>query len=353
MKKRFITIISCVAVLLLLVPNVSFAYSNDWLDGDTELSAHRGAHVVAPENSVEAIKWAGLLDYGFVEIDIQETKDGYYVLMHDADIDRTTNGSGKIENLTLEEIKSYNMVTEDGTVTDIKVPTLEEALEAAAKYDVGVNFDGSKGDWEDKDFVDYVMELAEETGVLDKSFFVLSNKEIRDQFNEWYPEATVTFLGNASENVEEDIEELQKYKSSLYTTSIHNIDEKSAQKIHDAGMGIHLYQVNTAELYNEAIKYQPRLIETDVIIPGGAINLATSVEQLSKLNVIESSGNSLVLGTNLMLVSLYEKLDQGHKVIKHLENFKEIVNYMHEYDHLPDYVKDILIINADKIIYQW
>src|SRR5699024_11850848 len=138
-----------------------------------------------------------------------------YMLMHDTNIDPTTTGYGDIKDLKLEEIKSYDMVTEDGTVTDDKVPTLDEALDAASEYGVGVNFDGSKGDWDDKQFVDDIMDKAEESEVLDCSFFVLSDDEIRDQVNEWYREATVTFLGNASENVDEDIEELEKYDHAI------------------------------------------------------------------------------------------------------------------------------------------
>ena len=72
------------------------------------------------------------------------------------------------------------------------------------------NFNRSKGNWGDKEFVDGIMEEAEEAGVLNHSFFVLSDKEVRDQFNSWYPEATLTFLGNALENVEEDMKELKK-----------------------------------------------------------------------------------------------------------------------------------------------
>src|SRR5699024_3821190 len=169
MNVRFLLTTLCVMLLSFALGISTVAAStNEWLhNNETELSAHRGAHVVAPENSVEAIKWAGLLGYGFVEIDIQTTKDGHYVLMHDSNIDRTTTGSGEIKDLTLEEIQSYSMVTDDGTVTEYKVPTLTEALEAAHEYGVGVNFDGSKGDWDDEEFVDDVMDEAKDADVLD------------------------------------------------------------------------------------------------------------------------------------------------------------------------------------------
>ena len=47
-------------------------------------------------------------------------------------------------------------------MTNYKVPTLHEVLEEADKYNIGINFDGSKGEWDDKEFVDGIMEEAEE-----------------------------------------------------------------------------------------------------------------------------------------------------------------------------------------------
>lgn len=268
-KSRMLSLAVPLMVVVFLFGSVTSAAPNDnWLRSNkTELSAHRGAQVAAPENTLEAITQAGLLGYGFVEIDVQRTKDGHYVLMHDQTVDRTTTGSGKVEELTLKEIQSFAIKDKDGNVTKHKVPTLDEVLEEAHKYNLGVNFDGSKGNWEDKEFVDGIMTQADEANVLNHSFFVLSDKKVRDQFHAWYPEATVTFLGNALKNVDADIKELKKYKSALYTTSIDNVDKKAAQKIRRAKLKLHVYNVNSTEAYKKAKKLRPRLIETDVIVP--------------------------------------------------------------------------------------
>ena len=99
------------------------------------------------------------------------------------------------------------------------------------------------GRWE---FVEGLMEEAENAKVLNHSFFVLSNDDIRNQFNEWYPEATVTFLGNALKNADADIEELKQYDNAIYSTSINNVDEETAKEIRKAGLKLHVYSVNTA-----------------------------------------------------------------------------------------------------------
>ncbi|MFY0762410.1 glycerophosphodiester phosphodiesterase family protein [Metabacillus dongyingensis] len=268
-KSRFLSLALPFMFVTSLFGNAASAAPNaNWLHSSkTELSAHRGAQVAAPENTLESITQAGLLGYGFVEIDVQKTKDDQYILMHDQTVDRTTTGSGKVEDLTLQEIQSFSIVDKQGNVTHYKVPTLHEVLEEANKYNIGINFDGSKGDWDDKKFVDGVMEEAKETKVLNHSFFVLSNTSIRDQINSWYPEATVTFLGNALKNADADIKELQKYENAIYSTSINNVDEETAKKIKKTGLKLHVYSVNTAETYEKANKIHPRLIETDVIVP--------------------------------------------------------------------------------------
>ncbi|MBY7142932.1 glycerophosphodiester phosphodiesterase family protein [Virgibacillus sp. NKC19-3] len=355
-KFKFLVLsILSIFVLSFAFDHVGYAESadktDDWLRSDkTEISAHRGAHVAVPENTAEAMKWAGLLGYGFVEIDIQETKDGQYVLMHDENIDRTTTGSGKIEDITLEEMKSYNVLDADGNETNYKVPTLQEALEEADKYNVGVNFDGSKGEWENKEFVDGIMEIAEQNDVLDHSFFVLSDREIRDQFHAWYPEATVTFLGNALEDLDEDIKELKKYDRAIYTTSINNIDKAAAEKIDEEGLRLHVYQVNTAETYAKAKKIEPRLIETDVIVPDGAGRLADLVEQLRKEEGIKNDQAAHALLMHLKAIEHFEASEQRDKVVKHLENFKKLLEHQERKNLITEKNYNTLSINATKWI---
>ena len=93
--------------------------------------AHRGNWSIAPENSLAAIDSAIRMKVDIVEIDIRKTKDGQLVLMHDDTVDRTTNGTGKVKDKTLAEIKQLRLKDKDGRLTEHTVPTLEEALLAA------------------------------------------------------------------------------------------------------------------------------------------------------------------------------------------------------------------------------
>ncbi len=102
--------------------------------------SHRGNWRSAPENSLAAIDSAIVMKIDAVEIDVRKTKDGHLVLMHDNTVDRTTNGKGKVANLTLSQIKSLRLKDKDGNLTEHTVPTLEEAM-LVAKNKIMVNLD--------------------------------------------------------------------------------------------------------------------------------------------------------------------------------------------------------------------
>jgi len=90
--------------------------------------AHRGDWRNAPKNLLETIQYCIDIGVDMVEIDVQETKDGHLVLMHDEIIDRTTNGSGLLNQWTLDSLRALNLKDGSGVVTAHKIPTLEEAL---------------------------------------------------------------------------------------------------------------------------------------------------------------------------------------------------------------------------------
>jgi len=73
------------------------------------VQAHRGASAYAPENTLPAFKKAIEMGADGVECDISTTSDGHWVVMHDSTVDRTTNGTGKITDLSLQQIKTLNI----------------------------------------------------------------------------------------------------------------------------------------------------------------------------------------------------------------------------------------------------
>lgn len=102
--------------------------------------AHRGNWRYAPENSLAAIAHSIEQGADVVELDVQKTKDGKLILMHDATLDRTTTGTGRVCDWILDSIKTLFLRNGAALRTKHRVPTLEEAL-MLVKGKVMVNLD--------------------------------------------------------------------------------------------------------------------------------------------------------------------------------------------------------------------
>jgi glycerophosphoryl diester phosphodiesterase len=127
--------------------------------GEVLVVAHRADWRNFPENSLPAIEGSISQGVGMVEVDLQRTKDGHLVLMHDPTVDRTTTGRGKVAELTLQEVKALRLRDGLGSPTPFTVPTLHEAL-LAARGRVLVNLDKAYRYW------DEVEPVLHETGML-------------------------------------------------------------------------------------------------------------------------------------------------------------------------------------------
>lgn len=93
------------------------------------LSAHRGAPTPGlPENSLAAFENALNYAPAFIETDVRQTRDGVLVLIHDETLDRTTTGTGRVDQTTFPRIRTLRLVADDSLVTSFRVPTLAEAL---------------------------------------------------------------------------------------------------------------------------------------------------------------------------------------------------------------------------------
>lgn len=123
--------------------------------------AHRGDWRGAPENSLPAIEHCIDMGVDMVEIDLQKTLDGHLVLMHDFDVNRTSNGQGRVCDLTLEQIKSLRLKNGMGRVTTVQIPTIEEVF-ALTRGKILINID--KG----YDYFPQVYALAREMDMLDQ-----------------------------------------------------------------------------------------------------------------------------------------------------------------------------------------
>jgi glycerophosphoryl diester phosphodiesterase len=100
----------------------------------TQACAHRGDKKVTPENTLPAFQSAVEKNVPMIEFDVQMTRDGRLVIMHDGTVDRTTNGKGNVADLTFDEIRALDAGSWfNEKFKGTQVPTLEETLEVIPK----------------------------------------------------------------------------------------------------------------------------------------------------------------------------------------------------------------------------
>lgn len=96
------------------------------------IQGHRGTRENGlPENSIAALAYVLEQMPAVFEIDPRLTKDSVIIVFHDATLDRTTNGTGKVKDYTWEELQQLNLKNKDGEITEHTIPTLAEVFEWA------------------------------------------------------------------------------------------------------------------------------------------------------------------------------------------------------------------------------
>jgi len=116
--------------------------------GPTKVASHKTATTVAPENTVAGINAVPAQGAGVVELDVQWTSSGFPVLMHDATVNRTTNGTGEPSTLSLSAITALSAVDDPATTwktdpryKDVKVPYGWDFMNAAQANNLDVLVD--------------------------------------------------------------------------------------------------------------------------------------------------------------------------------------------------------------------
>jgi glycerophosphoryl diester phosphodiesterase len=204
---------------------------------------HRGARAYEPENTLRSFKKALELGVDAIEFDVRKTRDNHLVVIHDADVKRTTNGKGLVADLTLKEIKELS--TEKGE----KIPTLEEALDF---------LDGK---------VKILMELKEQ-GLEEKTLATVHDKHVEKNV------IVTSFLEDALAKVralDKGIETGLIYakhphpeKTALelkanYLVSLYRFTHTAnVEKAHKNGLKVIVWTINTAE---EAAEYAKKGVD--------------------------------------------------------------------------------------------
>lgn len=192
-KKHPVVITAAAAAVVLLIA-ASVWMNSDFerlfpAESNVEIVAHRGGGVEGAENTVAGIDAAYAAGAYGSEIDIQRTKDGAYVLLHDGDFRRVTGDERTPQEMTLKEIRKLS-------VDEEPVPTFEEAL-AACRGRI-VLFTELKGDTADRKMADDIIKVVKENDMEAECVLISLKYDLIDYIETNYPEMQTGFLLFAS-----------------------------------------------------------------------------------------------------------------------------------------------------------
>ena len=233
------------------------------------LTAHRGLSAIEPENTLPAFKAACEAKYNYVEFDIEPTSDGKWIVMHDDDLRRTTNGYGKITERTLAEVSALKI--DNGAnienYTDLRVPTLEETMALLDRY-----YPNTKPMIEIKSIgknnLDSLIEFFKDYAARGRSTIVISfDKDIIDTLYKECPEQTYWLL--TSELSDEAVDFCKNHgnmRAAFNGNNAKNTDSVINAAI-DAGIPLAAWTVDSPDTLKNLYDLGVRYFTTNCITP--------------------------------------------------------------------------------------
>lgn len=226
-------------------------------NGTVLVAAHRGGYAndkeeQAPENSLENVEVATWKGFDVYETDIQRTSDGVFVIVHDPTIDRETNGSGVVAEMTLAELQSLQRRFRDGSLSTAKVATLEELL-LAGKDRILFKPDLKPGV---VDHFDALARLITDLGMQDQVFLRTKFKDadvIQAAFENGAPRVEVMFITNSIAQIRSVSERFQPQTIQVNVSDETGITPAIDEQIQEA---LKLGMVVEAHCYRDPILWQ-------------------------------------------------------------------------------------------------
>jgi glycerophosphoryl diester phosphodiesterase len=229
-----------------------------------KLFAHRGVSGEAPENTLSAFKAAAESGAHGIELDVQLSKDGQMVVIHDETIDRTTNGTGYVKDLTWEQLRTYDAGNWfHPSFKGESIPSLEEVLDVVTTHRelITINIELKNDQIDYPQLEDKVLELLKEKGMKEQTIISSFNAESLKKVRELDPDIETGFL---FEGIPANI--LDRIKP-LQVNAIH-CEAEFAQSptgriVMEMGIPLRVFTINTMEEFQLVKKAGVEVVMTD------------------------------------------------------------------------------------------
>ena len=211
----------------------------------TKIWAHRGASGHAPENTLPAFEMAYLAEADGIELDVQLSKDGVPVVIHDEQIDRVSDGVGNVRDYTLEELRAFNMNQHFPAYGRVVIPTLSEVYDLVRGTEMVVNLELKNSAVFYEGLEEQVLELARRKGLEDRMIYSSFNHYSMRKIKRLLPTARVAFL--YSDGILDAAEYARQNGAYAIHPSLGNMgypDLDMVRECHDRGVRIHVWTVN-------------------------------------------------------------------------------------------------------------
>lgn len=223
---------------------------NEWLDmlNGKYYIAHRGFSGIAPENSIPSFEKAKEFGFAGVETDVVKTLDGEYVLMHDATVDRTTNGTGRVDSLTLEQIKDLNIDTGSNIsiYNNLKVPTFKEFCECCVKNDL-IPFIEIKFTVTEQDCVN-IINILKNTGLVYKCIIIGYDLNNLKAFHNIDSKIVYSYIMDSFTSASLDL--ISEFKNTIIEIHKSQLTESNINTILSSGYKLGTYVPYQNEYFN-------------------------------------------------------------------------------------------------------
>lgn len=227
--------------------------------------SHRGASAYAPEHTIASYDMGEKMHGDYIEIDLQMTKDGHLIAMHDVTLDRTTNGTGSVKDYTLNEIKQLDAgswfnekypYASKAEYEGLKVPTLEEVFKKFGKnnsYYIETKSPDVYPGMEKE-----LLKLIDEYKINKEKLLVQSfSSQSLKVMNELDPSIKLVQLISYKANAEitdAEIKEIKQYAMGIGPNHTY-LNEEYVQKVMNSGLELHPYTVNDKERMKQLINW--------------------------------------------------------------------------------------------------
>ena len=234
---------------------------------------HRGARGLAPENTIASFETARKIGVDFVELDVHVSKDAHLIVMHDARVDRTTDGHGYIKEMSLSEIKALDAGSRfDPRYTGEMVPTLAEILEwSGGGMPLVIEL---KGGFE-QGLVQKVIDLLWRYGVANEAILISFDHRALQHVKALSPEIRTGLLYVA--RLADPIAVARGSVADALHLNWNYVDHALVREAHAAGLALSAWTVNEPENMRTLIEMGVDSIATDY--PDRLVAVAEEIDQ--------------------------------------------------------------------------